>query len=456
MNESLFGTDGIRGTPGKYPLTDGMLFKIGSAAAKLLRQRKQGTQRPKIIIGKDTRLSCYELETILANGIISSGADVLKVGIVHTPGLAYLTHYFNADMGLMISASHNRPEDNGIKFFSSTGHKLSESEEEWLESIIFSSFIKFDELPSSETGSINTIEDAQVKYMEFLKSCAPDLDLTGLKIVVDCGFGAVANFGPQLLRQLGAEVFPISDRPDGANINVGCGVLHPEVMADMVAKFNADIGLAFDGDGDRLILSDEQGNILDGDYIMAIIGLKLMKENRLTQNTIVTTVMSNFGFEETIKRAGGRLIRTPVGDKYILDAMRKRGFTFGGEQSGHIIFLDYSTTGDALITALQILKVMKETNKKLSRLSQCMRKLPQVLTNVKVREKMPFDSITRVSEVINQSKDRLESIGRLLVRYSGTEPVARIMVEGKDERLIKEIADTIAKAIQDTLGIDNK
>lgn len=454
MVEKFFGTDGIRGIPGEYPLTDGMLFKIGGSAAKLLLQRQQGRDapQPKIVIGKDTRLSGHKLETILANGITSCGVDVLLGGIISTPGIAFLARNLKADLGLMISASHNKPEDNGIKFFTNLGHKLSESEEEWMEDIIFNSLMNFSELTPFAQGSVKEASDSQAKYIDFLKSSVPNLSLKGLKIVVDCAYGAVSSFAPQLFKDLGAQVFSIGDQPDGTNINLGCGVLYPENMAEMVTRYNADIGLAFDGDGDRLILSDEQGNILDGDYIMAIIGIQLLKQNRLPKNTIVTTVMSNFGFEEAIGRAGGRLIRTPVGDKYILETMRKQGFIFGGEQSGHIIFLEHSTTGDALITALQILKVMKKEGKKLSQLSQCMSKLPQVLVNVRVKQREPFDSVPGVSKVISESNNRLKGNGRLLVRYSGTEPVARVMVEGKDQRLIKEVADSIASAIQEYLG----
>lgn len=454
--DRLFGTDGIRGTPGEYPLSDGMLFKIGKGCAKvLLHNRGPNYQyQPKIVIGNDTRISCYQIEAILASGITSCGVDVLLAGIIPTPGLAYLAKFYEADMGLMISASHNRPEDNGIKFFSHSGHKLSESEEELMENIIFNCLINFNGQITNKIGFIHRIEDGQEKYFDFLKSSIPDLDLRGFKIVVDCGNGAVSHIAPGLFRDIGAQVFSVGDKPNGANINVGYGVLHPETLSEIVTRQGADIGFAFDGDGDRLILSDEKGNILDGDYIMAITGIHMLKQDRLPKNTIVATVMSNWGLEEAIQTAGGRLIRTPVGDKYILEAMRKQELVLGGEQSGHVIFLEHSTTGDAMITALQILKVMKQTNKRLSRLSQCMTKLPQVLVNVEVKQKMPFDSVSRISEAISHSNNRLEGNGRLLVRYSGTEPVARIMVEGKNRQLIEEIANLVAGAIKENLGTE--
>ena len=451
----LFGTDGIRGTPGEYPLTDGMLFKIGRSAAKLLLHRQRGTRtaQPKIIIGNDTRLSCYKLETILTSGITSCGVDVLISGVIPTPGLAFLTRKLKADMGLMISASHNRPEDNGIKFFSETGYKLSENEEEWMERIIFNSLVNSNGMGAYKLGTVTRIENGRFEYIEFLKSSVPNLDLHGFKVVLDCGNGVVSHFAPQLFRELGAEVFCVGNAPNGTNINVGFGVLYPGTMAGLVVRYKADLGFAFDGDGDRLVMSDEKGNVLDGDYIMAIISTYLLKQKRLPKDTVVGTVMSNCGLEEAIKNAGGRLFRTAVGDKYVIDEMLKHGLIFGGEQSGHIIFLEHSTTGDSVITALQMLKIIREADKKLSQLSQCMCKFPQILINVGVRQKKPFESIERISQAISHSNNRLKGSGRLLVRYSGTEPVARVMVEGKDHGLIEEIANSVAAAIREALGV---
>ena len=455
--EKLFGTDGIRGVPGEYPLTDGMLFKIGRGVANfLLHNRKDGVNhRPKVIIGEDTRISCCKLETILTGGMTSCGVDVVSCGTVPTPGLAFLTHKLKADMGMMISASHNRPEDNGIKLFSESGYKLSEGEEEWIEKIVYSSLVNFDEVTTQQVGSVSQVKHAQKDYIDFLMSTVPSLNLKGLKIVLDCSNGAVSSYAPVLFRQMNAEVFSIGDKPNGMNINVGHGVLHPENMAGLVKKYNADIGFAFDGDGDRLIFADEKGNILDGDYIMAIIGINLIKKNRLPKKTIAATVMSNFGFEQAINDAGGRVIRTVVGDKYVLEAMRRQSLALGGEQSGHIIMLKHSTTGDALVAALQLLKIMNKCDKRLSELSQCMRKFPQVLINVKVKQKESFDSMPSVSQAISESNERLKGVGRILVRYSGTEPLARVMVEGKDDVLIKEIANRVADTIENDLGLDS-
>ncbi|MFC1592678.1 phosphoglucosamine mutase [Candidatus Omnitrophota bacterium] len=450
----LFGTDGIRGTPGEYPLTDGMIFKIGKGAAKFLLHNPQirEKERPTIIIGNDTRASSYKIETVLASGITSYGVDVLSIGIIPTPGLAFLVSKFQADLGLMISASHNRPEDNGIKFFAHSGHKLTEDEERLMENIVFDSMINLNGHSTDRKGTVFQVKNAPATYMDFLRSTVSNLDLSGLKIVADCGNGAASCIVAELFRKMGADVYSVGDKPDGTNINVGYGVLFPDNMSKMVTEYNADIGFAFDGDGDRLILSNEKGEILDGDHIMAIIGTQLLKQNKLPKKTIVATIMSNWGFEDAIQMAGGRIVRTAVGDKYIMQSMRKHGLGLGGEQSGHIIFLEHTTTGDALVAALQILKIMKETNKALSELSKCMRKIPQTLVNVEVKEKKPLEEIEEISQAIFKSNARLEGNGRLLVRYSGTEPVARVMVEGKNKELIKEIADFVANKIKECLG----
>lgn len=450
--DRLFGTDGIRGTPGEYPLSDGMLFKLGKAAAHLLLSRKKPTAgRLKILIGKDTRLSCQRIEVILASAITSYDVDILSAGVIPTPGLAFLTKELKADIGVMISASHNRPEENGIKLFSHSGYKLSKDEEERIEEFIFSYLANFDS-PSSKSGIISEIQDGQKRYIDFLKSTTPRLSLSGSKIIVDCAYGAVSHIAPLVFRELGAEVVSINDQPNGININLNCGALHPQNMAELVSKYKADIGFSFDGDGDRLIVADEKGNILDGDYIMAIIGRFLIEKNRLPKTTIVTTVMSNYGLEKSIEEVGGKIIRTDVGDRYVVEECLKNNLSFGGEQSGHVVFLDYATTGDALLTALEMLKVIKERGRKLSELALCMRKFPQVLMNVKIKEKKPFEDIPQVSERIHQSKCKLDGNGRLLVRYSGTEPVCRIMVEGQKQALVEEIGYSIAKAIEEEIG----
>jgi phosphoglucosamine mutase len=457
--DRLFGTDGIRGIPGEYPLTDGMVFKIGKAVAHLLLskkdRRKAADGNLKIIMTKDTRLSGQRIEVVFSSGITSYGIDVLLAGIIPTPGLAFLTKELKSDIGVMISASHNRAEENGIKLFSDSGYKLSQFEEEQIEEFIFSYPVAPD-LSLYNSGSVSSIEDGQKRYIDFLKSLAAPLELNGLKIITDCAHGALSNIAPVVFKDLGAEVISINDEPNGQNINLNCGALHPQNLSKLVSKYKADIGFSFDGDGDRLILTDEKGNILDGDYIMAIIGRHLLEKDKLPGRTIVTTVLSNYGLQKTIEDAGGRLLRTDVGDRYVVEACLKNSLSFGGEQSGHIVFLDHSPTCDALVTSLQILKVIKETGKRLSELSQCMRKLPQVLINVKVKEKKPFESVPRVSKAISQSESKLNGNGRLLVRYSGTESVCRIMVEGENQDFIEEIGNSIARVIEEEIGYESK
>ena len=457
--DRLFGTDGIRGIPGEYPLTDGMVFKIGKAVAHfLLCQRcpeRVNDGYPKVIVGKDTRLSGQRIEVVLNSAVTSYGIDVLLAGIIPTPGLAFLTKELKADIGVMISASHNRAEENGIKFFSNSGYKLSQFQEERLEEFMFSYPLDSD-LSLYNSGSVSSIEDGQKRYIDFLKSLIPHLDLNGFKIITDCAYGTVSNIASMVFKGLGAEVISINDEPNGVNINLNCGALHPQNLVKLVTKYKADIGFSFDGDGDRLILADENGTILDGDYIMAIIGRYLLEKNKLPKRTVVTTVMSNYGLQKAIEDVGGRLIRTDVGDRYVVEECLKNNLSFGGEQSGHIIFLDHSTTCDALLTSLQLLKVMEETGKQLSELALCMRKSPQVLINVKVKKKKPFESLPRVSEVISHSKSRLNEKGRLLVRYSGTELVARIMVEGENQDFIQEIGSSIAGVIEEEIGYESK
>lgn len=471
--DRLFGTDGIRGIPGEYPLTDGMLFKLAKAVAYLLlsekNQRETSGKRPKIVVGKDTRLSGQRMEVVFLNGISSYGVDVLLAGIIPTAGLAFLTKELKADMGVMLSASHNRAEENGIKFFSATGYKLPQSQEDRIEELIFTppfleerdslhkgrtgfTNLADSSMSSRDCGAICRIEDAQRRYIDFIKSVASHLHLGGFKIVIDCAYGALSEAAPLVFKELGAEVLSINDQPNGMNINLDCGALHPESIAKLVASHKADAGFCFDGDGDRLIIVDKKGNILDGDYIMAIIGGYLLEKNKLPKRTVVTTVMSNYGLQKAIEDAGGRLISTDVGDRCVVEECLKNNLSFGGEQSGHIVFLDHSTTGDALISALQILKVMKESGKQLSELSQCMRKLPQVLINIKVKEKKPLAAMPRVSEVISRSQSRLEGNGRLLVRYSGTESVARVMVEGENKNFIESIGNSVAAAITAEIG----
>jgi phosphoglucosamine mutase len=453
QEKRLFGTDGIRGTPGEYPLSDDMIFKIGRATARLLLYKKERSEKTvKIIIGKDTRQSCDRIEALLSKGMRFLGAKVIATGTISTPGLAFLTRHLNADMGLMISASHNRAEDNGIKFFSSTGYKLSVTQEKDIENLIFSDQTSLEEIQHCNSSLISLATDARSVYMNFLKSIAGRLNLQGTRIAVDCAHGALSDIAPQVFRELGAEVIAINNQPNGMNINQECGSLFPEVIKRLSLQHKTDIGFCYDGDGDRVILCDEQGNILDGDHIMGIIGIHWIKQDMLPKNSIVTTVMSNFALQETIENAGGKIIRTNVGDRNVTEELLKNSLIFGGEQSGHIIFLNHSTTGDAMITSLEILKVMQQTDKKLSQLVS-VKKFPQILKNVRVREKRPFEDIPELRNIISQGQALLENKGRLLVRYSGTESVARIMVEGRDQSLIEQIASSIADSIQNKLGI---
>ena len=453
--DRLFGTDGIRGIPGEYPLTDGMIFKLAKATAYLLlsqkNQREISAKGLKIVVGKDTRLSGQRMEVVFLNGISSYGVNAFLTGVIPTAGLAFLTKDLKADLGVMISASHNRAEENGIKFFSGSGYKLPKSQEDRIEELIFINLAD-SQVSSGGSGTIRRVEDAQRRYADFIKSVTPRLDLGGLKIVLDCAHGAVSEVAPLVFKELGAEVISLNDQPNGMNINLNCGALHPENIAKLIISHKAEVGFCFDGDGDRLIMVDKKGNILDGDYIMAIIGSHLLEKNKLPKRTMVTTVMSNYGLQKTIEGVGGRVISTDVGDRCVVDECLKNNLSFGGEQSGHIVFLDHSTTGDALISALQILKVMKESGKQLNELSQCMRKLPQVLINIKVKEKKPIESMPRVWAVISRSQSRLEGNGRLLVRYSGTESVARVMVEGENRNFIESIGNSVAAAIEAEIG----
>lgn len=449
--EKLFGTDGIRGTPGIYPLTDGMVFKIGKAVASFL--LKEGRKKTaKVVIGKDTRESARRLEITLANAISSSGVETLLVGIVPTPAISFFIRKLNLDFGIMITASHNQPKDNGIKFFSPTGQKLLPSQENKIEELIFGSLINLNTFSYSLNRPISELKDARSRYIKFVKSTVCGLDLKEFKIAVDCAYGALSEIAPIVFSDLGAVVYSINNTPEGKKINVNCGALYPQAVANLLHEKKADVGFAFDGDGDRVIVVDDKGKILCGDYLLAIAGIHLLEKNKLSKNTVVATVMSNYGLDIVINQAGGKVIRTPVGDRFVSHKLLANNLTLGGEQSGHIIFSEYTATPDALITSLQILKIMKETKKNLSEISSIMKRYPQVLINMRVREKIPFEEINDVYQLILTCKKKLKGKGRILVRYSGTEPVARIMVEGKDKDLIEDIALSIANKIKDVLG----
>jgi phosphoglucosamine mutase len=446
----LFGTDGVRGVANQDPMTSEMAMRIGRAAAHIFRD---SSRRHRVVIGKDTRLSGYMIESALTSGLCSMGIDVLLVGPVPTPGIAFLTRSLRADAGVVISASHNPYEDNGIKFFGRDGFKLPDALEAKMEELIFSGAIDAIRPTASEIGKAVRIDDAIGRYNEFVKSSIPrGMDLTGLRVVVDSANGAAYKIGPRVLLELGADVISLYDQPNGMNINQGCGSLHPEVISRAVIANRAHIGIAYDGDADRVILCDENGKIVDGDAVMAICALHMIRQNRLKHNTLVATVMSNLGLELALREAGGTLVRAAVGDRYVMERMLDGGYNLGGEQSGHLIFLDHNTTGDGLITALQIVSIMKQDGKPLSALAACMRTYPQVLVNVKVKEKRDLASLPEIAQRIAGIEKTLEGTGRLLIRYSGTELKLRIMIEGDDETEITRYADELAVLVRKYIG----
>ncbi len=456
--KKIFGTDGVRGTANVEPVTAETALKLGRAAAhifKNLESRPRGRGRHKIVIGKDTRLSGYMLENAISSGILSMGVDVLFIGPLPTPGVAYVTRSLRADAGLVITASHNLYEDNGIKFFGADGYKLDDKIENEIENLVFSGDIENIRPTAGEIGKAVRIDDALGRYIEFAKSSFPkNLSLEGLRIVVDCGNGAAYKSTPCVLRELGAEVVVFGNQPDGKNINAACGSMFPENLCKKVSEHQAHIGIAHDGDADRVLLCDENGKLIDGDDIMAIAALDMLAQKTLAEKTLVATVMSNAGLETAIKSAGGKMIRTAVGDKNVIDEMLKHGFSFGGEQSGHLIFRDFGTTGDGLVAALQILRIMKAKNLPLSKLAKCWTRFPQLVTNVKVREKIPFEKIDGVTKFVAAAEKELKSAGgRVLLRYSGTEPKARLLLEGRDAKVLENWSKKICGAIQKQIGI---
>ncbi|MCE3223199.1 MAG: glmM [Nitrospira sp.] len=446
----LFGTDGVRGVANLEPMTSEIAMQLGRAAAHIFMRR---SGRHQVVIGKDTRLSGYMLESALTSGICSMGVDVLLVGPMPTPAIAFLTRSLRADAGVVISASHNPYQDNGIKFFSNEGFKLPDEVEGRIEQLIISDEIKHLRPTADAIGKAYRIGDAEGRYIEFVKRSLPkDLDLQGIKLVVDCANGAAYKVAPAVLRELGAEIEVIANTPDGMNINDKCGAVHPERLQEAVRRHRAHIGIALDGDADRAIFVCEQGKIIDGDHVMAALGLDLHAQGQLACQTVVGTVMSNFGLELAMKKAGIQLMRTPVGDRYLMERMLADGYNFGGEQSGHFIFLDHNTTGDGLISALQILSLMKRTGTALSELAKAMTAVPQILLNVRVKHKPDLNQIPDIQQAIKTAEATLNGSGRVLVRYSGTEALLRIMVEGERDSTIREVADHLAEIVRARIG----
>ncbi len=451
MEKKLFGTDGVRGVANIDPMTTEMAMQLGRAAAYVFKKDKN--RRHRVVIGKDTRLSGYMIENALVAGICSMGVDVLLVGPLPTPGIAFITSSMRADAGVVISASHNAYQDNGIKFFSHDGFKLPDELELEIEDLILNH--KLDDLRpvADDVGKAYRIDDAIGRYIVYLKNTFPRvLDLQGLRIVLDCAHGAGYKVAPAVLEELGAEVITLGVKPNGVNINDGCGSLHPEVMAEKVKEYRADLGIALDGDADRVIFVDEKGIEVDGDHIMAICGIDMLKQGQLNKKTVVATVMSNMGLEIAMQQAGGKVVRTAVGDRYVVEEMRKKGYNLGGEQSGHMIFLDHITTGDGILSALQVLGIIQRSGKPLSELAKVMTSLPQVLVNVRVRKRADLSKIAPIKAVIDEVEAELSGKGRVLVRYSGTEPLLRVMIEGENQQRITELADMVAGAVRKHLG----
>ena len=444
----LFGTDGIRGRANVEPLTPEMAVAFGRAIAA-----KFGRPGQPVIIGRDTRLSGPMLEQAVAAGISAMGVDVLLAGVVPTPAVAFLTRHLQGCAGIVISASHNPYEDNGLKIFNARGLKCDDALELEIEALILNESLRAQGATGEKVGRIETWPNGAVRYAELaVKAYGQGLDLRGVRVVVDAGNGAACETTPHVLRALGAEVLALNIEPNGVNINAGCGSTHPELIQKAVLEFGAQIGLAHDGDADRLICCDETGSLLDGDEMLAVIGLDFLKHGKLAKKTLVATVMSNLGLDECFAAAGGKVLRAGVGDRYVLEKMLADDLNVGGEQSGHVILLDCNTTGDGLVTALELLRIMKATGEPLSKLRLGMKKYPQLLVNLKVRERIPLDQLPEVTETVKAIEKELGSNGRILLRYSGTEPKIRLLVETRDEALLQPVADRVLVPIKKHLG----
>ncbi len=455
--KKIFGTDGVRGTANVEPVTAETALQLGRAAAhvfKNIEATARGFGKHKIVIGKDTRLSGYMLENALSSGILSMGVDVLFIGPLPTPGVAYVTRSLRADAGIVITASHNPYDDNGIKFFRADGYKLDENIEDQIENLVFSGAIENIRPAAAAIGKAVRIDDALGRYIEYAKSSFPrGLTLEGMRVVLDCANGAAYKSSPCVLRELGADVIVVANTPDGSNINAACGSMHPEHLARKVTELGAQLGIAHDGDADRVVLCDETGNVIDGDDVLAIASLEMLAAGTLLEKTVVATVMSNAGLDAAITAAGGKVIRTAVGDKNVIDEMLRGGYNLGGEQSGHLIFRDYSSTGDGLVAALQILRIMKSKQTLLSHLSRCWTRFPQLVTNIRVREKKPFAELDGILDLVAQAETALQAEGgRVLLRYSGTEPKARLLLEGRDAESLQRWNARITTALKEQVG----
>lgn len=448
--KKVFGTDGIRGLANRYPMTPEMALSIGQATAVYF---TKNSKYKKVIIGKDTRRSSYMFEYALCAGLSSMGMESILTGPVPTPAIAYLTQYLKADAGIMISASHNSFEDNGIKFFDAHGYKLPDAAEVEIEKLIFSGIPESIRPQGSDIGRAIRIDQAPDYYCSYLRSTiSKSISFEGLKIVLDCAHGAAYKVAPIILEDMDALVFPIGIYPDGTNINKDCGAMHPNAMIQTVKKEKAAIGIALDGDADRIMIADENGNLLDGDQILALCAYEKMKDGTLKHQTVVGTVMTNMGLEVYLKSLGISLVRTSVGDRYIIEEMRKSNFVLGGEPSGHIILMDHSTTGDGILAALQILSLMVTTQKPLSELVQQMSMYPQKMKNIRVKERKNIAEVSPIQKSLKEASDELGDEGRVVLRYSGTEPLLRIMVEAKNQLLVDKYLSRIEEAVRVNLS----
>lgn len=452
--KKLFGTDGIRGTANAFPMTPDVVVKIGQAFGLILNRQKSGN---KVVIGKDTRLSGYMIEQALASGLNSMGIQVQLVGPLPTPGIGFLTRNMRASGGVVISASHNPYHDNGIKFFGADGFKIKDEMEREIEDLVFSEALIKNLPASSQIGRTRRIDDAQGRYIVFAKNTFPlEYTLDGLRIVLDTAHGAAYKVAPQIFTELGAEVILLGDHPNGTNINDKVGALFPQQMCEAVVQYRADVGICLDGDADRVLIVDERGEIMNGDHILGICAIQMKKRGQLKNDTLVVTQMSNFGLEKKMKEAGITVVKTQVGDKHVVDEMRKNNFNLGGEQSGHIVFLDHTTTGDGTVAALAVLAVMRQTGVKMSALNKVVEDVPQVLINCRVKERKDIETIDGYSDLVKKFESKLAGSGRLFIRYSGTEPLLRILVEGPDRLMITDMATQLAEFFEKNLGTISK
>lgn len=452
-NRRLFGTDGIRGEANSFPMTPDITLKVGQAMGYLLRRNHRKNHTLKVVIGKDTRLSGYMIEQALASGLNSMGINVLLVGPLPTPAIGFLTINMRADAGIVISASHNAYKDNGIKIFSNDGFKLDENMEKEIEDLVLNKDLNQFLPLSQEIGRSRRIDDATGRYVVYVKNTFPlRYSLEGLRVVLDTANGAAYKVAPKILEELGAEVITLGADPDGRNINDKSGALYPQRVASEVVRYRADVGISLDGDADRVIMVDEKGQMVNGDHILAICALDMAEQKALPQNTVVATQMSNFGLDQLMKKNGINVIRTDVGDRNVVEEMRRGGFAVGGEQSGHIIFLNHTTTGDGLVASLSVLAVMMHKKQALSELNSVMEDVPQVLINTRVQKRKELDQIPGYPKLVKELSENLKGVGRIFVRFSGTEPLVRVLVEGPNRRQIAQYAEEVASLLQRELA----